>query len=55
MFRGSARGALARSNARFFVAGYTLIELEDVGHFVQREDPSAVIAAITAHLEATRG
>jgi pimeloyl-ACP methyl ester carboxylesterase len=51
---GSADGcetpALARGNGRYFSRGRELIELDGVGHFVQREDPGAVAAAILRHL-----
>lgn len=41
---------LARGNARWFSAGRELVELDGVGHFIPREDPSAVAAAVRRHL-----
>ncbi len=41
---------LARANAPRFSAGRELIELDGVGHFVQREDPAAIAAAIGRQL-----
>jgi pimeloyl-ACP methyl ester carboxylesterase len=38
--------ALARGNADYFTAGRDLVELDGVGHFVQREEPRAVADAI---------
>lgn len=47
---GCATLPLARGNARRFSAGRTLIELDGVGHFIPREDPAAVAAAVRQHL-----
>ncbi|PPI18415.1 alpha/beta hydrolase [Rathayibacter sp. AY1D2] len=47
---GCETPALARANGRYFSAGRELIELDGVGHFVQREAPGAVAAAILRHL-----
>jgi pimeloyl-ACP methyl ester carboxylesterase len=41
---------LARSNGGRYAAGRELIELDGVGHFIPREDPAAVAAAIRRHL-----
>jgi len=45
---------LARGNASRFSAGRDLIELDNVGHFVSREAPSAVAEAIRLHLDGSR-
>lgn len=42
--------AAARAAAPSFSAGFTLRELDGIGHFVQREAPEPVAAAIRAHL-----
>ncbi|PPH15593.1 MULTISPECIES: alpha/beta fold hydrolase [unclassified Rathayibacter] len=47
---GCETPALARANGRYFSAGRELIELDGVGHFVQREAPGAVATAILRHL-----
>jgi pimeloyl-ACP methyl ester carboxylesterase len=47
---GCETPALARANGRYFSSGRELIELDRIGHFVQREAPDAVAAAILRHL-----
>ena len=47
---GCETPTLARANASLFPAGRRLIELDGVGHFVQREDPRAVADAIAQYL-----
>ncbi|MFS0732207.1 alpha/beta hydrolase [Microbacterium sp. 1P10UB] len=42
--------APARANGHLFDAERTLIELDGVGHFIQREQPRAVVDAIVSHL-----
>ncbi|WIE53748.1 alpha/beta hydrolase [Curtobacterium sp. MCBD17_003] len=44
----------ARGNEASFASGRDLVELPGVGHFVQREDPVAVAAAVRAHLDRVR-
>lgn len=47
---GCETPSLARANERYFTSGRDLIELDGVGHFIQREHPQAVADAILRHL-----
>ncbi len=44
--------APARANGHLFDGERTLIELDGVGHFIQREQPRAVVDAVVSHLRA---
>jgi pimeloyl-ACP methyl ester carboxylesterase len=49
---GCETPTLARANAEYFTAGRLLLEVDGVGHFLQREDPRAVADAIAQHIGA---
>ncbi|PZF11920.1 hypothetical protein DEJ25_08720 [Curtobacterium sp. MCPF17_011] len=47
---GCETPTLARANAPYFAGGRRLIEVDETGHFLQRENPQAVADAISQYL-----